>query len=97
MRAYTYPITYLTFGGCLGIVLTPDSNTRTSCVGGVLQGGAPTPTGGGAHLLPKVSETEGLGETPPKKYNRNAHKYKSFTGSTHVQQGYIQQTSQLSW
>ena len=39
---------------------------------------------------PKVSETEGLGETPPKKYNRNAHKYKSFTGSTHVQQGYIQ-------
>jgi len=46
MRANTYPITYLTFGGCLGIVLTPDSNTRTSSVGGALQGGAPTPTGG---------------------------------------------------
>ena len=35
------------FGRCLGIVLTPDSNAWTSSVGRVLQGGAPTSTGGG--------------------------------------------------
>lgn len=32
-----YQTTYLTFGGCLGIVLTPDSNTQTTSVEGVLQ------------------------------------------------------------
>lgn len=32
-----YQTTYFTFGGCLGILLTPDSNTQTTSVEGVLQ------------------------------------------------------------
>ena len=44
--AHTYQTTYLTFGGCLGIVLTPNSKPQTSSVGGIFQGGAPSPTGG---------------------------------------------------
>jgi len=54
--AHTYQTTYLTFGGCLGIVLTTNSKPRTSSVGGVFQGGSPVPNrGAGLNSCPDRS------------------------------------------